>query len=209
MGLFPLIMTDPAYANVVGVLDQALASGRPVYLIKPMTGLSLKADLTQVGTLYRAVANHAPPTYRYDVVLPEIIVYPDPGHSKTESIKLWGYDLSSDRVLPGDEVTITLHWQTTQELSIDYTSYVHLVNSNGQGISQSDHKPGDVFYPSSNWPAGETLRDHHTLSIPADAPAGLYRLRVGMYYQPEPGLIVSMGHGEEIGQLTVSSEMVQ
>jgi hypothetical protein len=209
IGLFPLIVTDPAYANVGRVLDQALASGRPVYLIKPMDGLSLKADLTQVGTLYRAVAKNAPPTYRYDVVLPEITVYADPSQSKTESIKLLGYDLASDSVLPGDEVTIILHWQTTQELSIDYTSYVHLVNSNGQGVSQSDHKPGGDFYPSSYWQIGETLRDHHALSIPIDAPAGLYHLWVGMYYQPEPGSIVSMGNGEEIGQLTVSAEMVQ
>ncbi|MCB0153889.1 MAG: DUF2723 domain-containing protein, partial [Anaerolineae bacterium] len=41
LGLFPLIVPDPAFANVGRVLDQALASGRPVYLIKPMAGLGL------------------------------------------------------------------------------------------------------------------------------------------------------------------------
>ena len=49
LGLFPLVVTDPAYANIGRVLDQALASGRPVYLIKPMDGLGLKADLLPEG----------------------------------------------------------------------------------------------------------------------------------------------------------------
>jgi hypothetical protein len=206
MGLFPLIVTDPAYANVGRVLDQALASGRPVYLIKPMAGLGLKADLTQVGTLYQATANSALPPQPYEIVLPGTALSPGPDQGRIERIKLLGYDLSPEKVLPGAQVMVTLHWQAIQQLSTNYTSYVHLINSEGQGITQSDHQPGGDFYPSSYWQIGEILRDRHILTLPADTPPGVYRLRVGMYHQPEPGYIEGMGPGVEIGSLTVASE---
>jgi hypothetical protein len=96
-----------------------------------------------------------------------------------------------------------LHWQVTQPLSVDYTSYVHLLNRDGQGMAQNDHRPGGDFYPSHTWQVGEILRDQHTMTVPANTPPGAYRLRVGMYYQPEPGVIAGMGNGVEIGSVTV------
>jgi len=202
IGLFPLIVTDPAYANVGRVLDEALVSQRPVYFIKPMDGLNLKANLTPTGTLVLAEPIDTLPLHPIDVVLPEAVVYED----RTETINLLGYDASVETVKPGETVAISLYWQPVQDLSINYTSFVHLVNSAGQGVTQSDHRPGGDFYPSSYWQPGETLRDQHTLALPADLPAGTYRLQVGMYYQPEPGVIQSMGGGQGIGSLRVASE---
>jgi hypothetical protein len=199
LGLFPLIVPEPAYANVGRVLDQALASGRPVYLIKPMAGLALKADLSPAGSLFRARPNQAPPAHLLNLKLPEITLSASP--SVTETITLLGYDLSPAKIHPGDPITVTLHWQTTQPLSLDYTSYVHLVSNNGQGLTQSDHRPGGDFYPSHYWQTGEIVRDQHLLAVPPTTPSGEYRLRVGMYDQPEPGVLKSMGAGVEIGTL--------
>ncbi len=198
LGLFPLIVSDPAYTNVGRVLDQALASGRPIYLIKPMAGLEIKADLTPAGTLFRATAYSTPPMHPLDVTL-------DSASSQTitETINLLGYDLSPAQATPGAPLRVTLHWQTTQPLTIDYTGFVHLVNSDGQGITQSDHRPGGDFYPSHDWQVGEILRDQHTLNVPANLPSGAYRLRAGMYYQPEPGVIAGMGNGVDIGLVTI------
>ncbi|MBN1995082.1 MAG: DUF2723 domain-containing protein [Anaerolineae bacterium] len=199
LGLFPLIVPDPAYANVGLVLDQALASGRPVYLIKSMPGLSLKATLVQEDALYRAAPDPTLPPHRYEVVFSGVTSE----SNQSESVKLLGHDLSAERVLPGDEIAVTLYWQPEQVLSVDYTSYVHLLNSEGQGVTQNDHLPGGVFYPSSRWQIGEILRDRHTLTIPANTLPGRYRLRVGLYYQPEPGVMVGLGGGVEIGQVSV------
>jgi hypothetical protein len=203
LGLFPLITPDPAYANVGRVLDQALASGRPVYLIKPMDGLQIKADLTPAGPLFRATALQNSPAHLVNQLLPEIRLQAGSDKTITETISLQGYDLSSEKIGPGEPITVTLYWQPTQPLTIDYTSYVHLVNSSNQGIAQSDHRPGGDFYPSHFWQMGEIIRDQHTFILPADAPAGAYRLRVGIYYQPEAGLIESMGQGLEIGSLAI------
>jgi hypothetical protein len=206
LGLFPLIVTEPEYATIGRVLDQALASGRPVYAIKPMDGLGLKADLVPKGSLFRVTAfDDRLPAHPHDVLLPEITVDP----SRTETIKILGYDLATAEAgntaetAPGEAITITLYWQTTQKLSIDYTSYVHLVAADGHGITQNDHRPGGSFYPSSQWQVGEVLHDRHILTIPPETPAGMYRLRVGLYYQPEPGVISGMGSGEEIGLIEV------
>jgi hypothetical protein len=199
LGLFPLIVPEPAYANVGRVLDQALASGRPVYLIKPMAGLEIKADLSPAGSLFRARLNQAPPAHWLNLKLPEITLSASP--SATEAITLLGYDLAPAKIHPGDPITVTLYWQTAQPLSLDYTSYVHLVKNNGQGLTQSDHRPGGDFYPSHYWQIGEIVRDQHVLVVPPTTPSGEYRLQVGMYDQPEPGVLKSMGAGVEIGTL--------
>ncbi len=203
LGLFPLVVTDPAYANVGRLLDEALASGRPVYLIKPMPGLSLKANLAQAGSLFRATPIDTRPSNPYNKPLPEIIIQQADGGQRAETVTLAGYDIAPATLSPGDEATVTLYWHVTESLSIDYTGYVHLVDEAGQGIAQSDHRPGGDFYPSSHWQTGETLRDRHTFTVPGQAPTGVYHLRAGMYYQPSPGQISSMGQGVLIGPVVI------
>jgi hypothetical protein len=204
LGLFPLIVTDPAYSNVGRLLDQALASGRPVYLIKPMTGLEIKADITPEGSLYRATLHDPAPFYESDLILPAASTPSPTGEKLSETIKLLGYDISPGvKLRPGAEMSLTLYWQPLQDLRVDYTSYLHLVGPTGQKIAQSDHLPGGLYYPTSYWQVGETLRDQHRLAIPADAPPGLYQVWAGMYYQPQPGLIEGMGDGIEIGSIAI------
>jgi len=203
LGLFPLIVSDPEYTNIGRVLDQALASGRPVYFIKPMDGLELKANIAPKGTLFQAIGNNTRPSNPVNITLPEVSVPSSTGDNVKETVRLLGYDLSSTKIVPGDEITVTLYWQTVQELAIDYTSYVHLITENGQGVAQSDHRPGGDIYPSSYWQIGEILHDVHTFSVPPNISGGVYRLRVGMYYQPEPGVIEGMGNGTEIGSIAI------
>jgi hypothetical protein len=202
VGLFPLIVPEPAFANVGRVLDQALAAKRPVYFIKAMAGLNLKAAISPAGTIFKVTPLQTAPVNPVQASLPAITLTTPQGVI-TESIQLVGYDLSSAQLKPGLPVSITLHWQPTQPLSVAYTSYVHLINSAGIGITQSDHRPGGDFYPTLLWQVGEILRDQHQLAIPANLAADTYRLRVGMYYQPQPGVIVGMGDGLELGSITV------
>lgn len=189
-GLFPLIVTDPDYANVGRVLDRALASGRPVYLIKPMPGLALKADLTPEGPLFRARA------------LPATPARSEP-HEFGGLLRLLGYDLAPDAARAGETVAVSLYWQARQPLPLDYSTFVHLVDENLRGISQDDHQPGDVYYPTHLWQAGETLRDTHRLVLPEDLPEGEYRLLVGVYHQPAAGVIEPLGEAQVIGAITV------
>ena len=162
-GLFPLIQPGPEWADVGAVTEQALRSGRPVYWIKPMLGMEVRFaseaapdPLAAPGaSLVRVLGPAAPnPPER-----PAEAVFGD-------AIRLAGYDLSPATLNPGGTAELTLHWQPLTRLDADFTTFVHLVDADGNKLSQSDHRPGGVFYPTSLWKPGETLADRHTLTVP-------------------------------------------
>jgi hypothetical protein len=169
-GLFPLIRPGPAWVDVGGVIAEALRSGRPVFLIKPMPGLEVKFRLAPAGMLVRALGPAAanPPDRPADVLYAGVI-------------RLTGYDLQPTSLTPGGSAALTLHWQPVRRLDADYTTFVQLLNADDAKISQSDHRPGGVYYPTSLWKPGETLADTHTLSLAADLGRPPYTLLVGLY----------------------------
>jgi hypothetical protein len=169
-GLFPLIQPSPEWADVGAVTDQALRSGRPVYLIKSMDGLEVKFKLTPEGALVRVAG---PAT----TVSPAQVA----GQTFGDAIQLAGYDVAPDALKPGGAAEITLQWQPITRLDADYTTFVHLINANGDKIAQSDHQSGGAYYPTSLWKPGETLIDKHTLALPADLGPGPYTIVVGLY----------------------------
>ncbi|MDM8528901.1 DUF2723 domain-containing protein [Anaerolineales bacterium HSG24] len=204
IGLFPLIITDPAYANVGRLLDQALRSERPVYLIKPMDGLRLKASLMPTGTLFRARPYLNSPDHPTEINL-------------AETMKLVGYDTRFEQTIDGKDdkddkndkdgtkqLIVTLHWQAIQPLTIDYSSYVHLLDEAGNGVTQHDYLPGGIIYPSHYWQLGEIIRDEHQLALQPNLPPGNYQLRAGMYHQPDLDQFENLGDGQIIGQITIT-----
>ena len=34
---------------------------------------------------------------------------------------------------------------------------------------------------SSTWQTGQTIQDHHRLTVPENAPSGIYRIEIGLY----------------------------
>jgi hypothetical protein len=191
-GMFPRIVDEPTYANLGGLIDQALLSQRSVYLIKPMPGLEVKAQLVpepEMSPLVRvsAPAMERPPLHPRDVVLAGVM-------------RLVGYDQSSSSTRPGETLGITLFWQPQSEIEFDYSSYVHLVDDAGRGITQSDHQLGGDYYPTTLWRPGEVLRDSHVLTIPQDVVPGVYRLVAGMYRYPS---LEPLGGPADIGLLAV------
>jgi len=194
LGLFPLIVPEPSYANLGGLIDQALSSGRPVYLIKPMPGLEVKAQMEpaiDIPPLVRVTgpALEHPPLHPRQVALAGVM-------------RLVGYDQSSASARPGQPLAITLYWQPQSEIEQDYSSYIHLVDETGRIITQSDHQLGGDYYPTSLWRPGEVLRDSHTLLIPEDATPGVYRLVTGMYRYPS---LEPLGGPADIGLLAVKN----
>jgi len=141
-----------------------------VYLIKPMGGLEVKFKLAPEGALVRVDGPAAadPPTQ------PAKQTFGD-------AIRLAGYDVAPVALKPGGAAEITLQWQPIARLHADYTTFVHLVNADGDKIAQSDHRPGGAYYPTSLWKPGETLIDKHTLALPADLGPAPYTIVVGLY----------------------------
>jgi hypothetical protein len=86
---------------------------------------------------------------------------------------------------PGAQ-TVTLMWRPAAPLPAGYTMFVHLLDPAGHLITQHDQPPLQGFYPSDRWLPGAPYRDVVTLTVPADAPSGDYRLAVG-WYDPVSG----------------------
>lgn len=176
VGLFPLLLPDEGWQNVGQVVEQALTSGRPVYLVKPMPGLDVKVRL-----------GPSDPAGLTPVEGPAVTKTPDRAANQrvNGAVQLVGYDMNPAQPEPGDAVTVDLFWQPAQPISVTLTSFVHLLGPDGETkVVQSDHQVGGVFYPTTQWSPGELLVDRHTLVIPPDASAGPYHLRFGMYQLP-------------------------
>lgn len=84
-------------------------------------------------------------------------------------------------------LTLTLNWQIQQKIERDLTVFVHLYGPDGQLITQDDGYLLQGMAPFWLWDAGQTLQDTRTLIWPTDAPAGVYRVGVGVY-DPASGL---------------------
>lgn len=194
LGLFPQITAE--YPTLGQVLDLALDSGRPVYLIKPMPGIEVKVDVVREGILER-VAGPAATN--------------DPQYARAEdlggALLLFGYARSPHSPRPGERLEVTLYWEARRALETRYHSYVHLLDEAGLSIAQSDHQPGGAFYPTSLWQPGERLRDEHVLSIPADTPPGVYRLSAGMYSLSPDGQPLSLGKAITVGLVGIKDDV--
>jgi len=74
-----------------------------------------------------------------------------------------------------------LAWATNGPLAQDFTVFVHLVDEAGNLVTQHDGWPVMGTRPTGSWQAAEIISDGHMLEVPATLPAGMYRLRVGLY----------------------------
>jgi len=98
-----------------------------------------------------------------------------------EQVELVGYELSSNVLAPGSELSLTLYWRAQQPIAEEYTVFVHLQGIDGLPISQDDFPPLKNLYPTYYWTEDETVPDPRLLAIPGDATPGWYRLEVGLY----------------------------
>ncbi len=177
-GLFPLIQPGSAWSDVAAVTEQALATGRPVVLIKPMPGLEVKFDLTPVPG---GVADGLGALVRVEGLAAQGRLAQASGAVFGDRLRLVAHEARPPTVIAGQTVQVILEWAPLQPLEHDYTTFVQLLNADGAVVGQSDHRPGGVYYPTSLWRVGDRLRDAHQIAVAADPGPGPYALLVGLY----------------------------
>lgn len=95
-------------------------------------------------------------------------------------LTLLGGDVQYDAVKR--EVAVMLHWQSNAATLPDDVVLLHIVDqSNGKVILTADTQPVYGAYPFPQWQQGEAVLDPHWVTLPADLPAGVYQVRVGVY----------------------------
>jgi hypothetical protein len=99
-----------------------------------------------------------------------------------DQIALRGYALSPDDPIGGDVLQVTLFWEALSVPDGRYKVFLHLVDGNGQIVSQHDGEPGDGMTLTSEWrPDQGVFPDRYGLFVPTSAADGDHRLLVGMY----------------------------
>ncbi len=77
---------------------------------------------------------------------------------------------------------IQIYWQTVTQPDFDYSTFVHLVDSSGQMVAQSDVGLGQsINYLPTNWAVGDMVMEIYSITFPDDLPSGTYQIRTGMY----------------------------
>jgi hypothetical protein len=114
------------------------------------------------------------------------------------TIRLRGYTIAPA------PFAVTLHWQSERASEIDQAVFVHLVDAAGVIRAQSDGPPADGSSPTDGWSVGDQVDDRRTFA----APAGQYRLLVGLY-DPNGGARLpasgtsARGDHADLGMVTV------
>jgi 4-amino-4-deoxy-L-arabinose transferase-like glycosyltransferase len=120
-------------------------------------------------------------------------------------LRLLGANVSDDAaLLPGQAVQVELFWQAQVDPGQDYYPRLRLLDAQGAVLAELAEKPVEDTYPTAWWRAGELVRDPHALPIPAGAPAGSYRLAVGLIHAD--GREVTLAGGQTdlvLGQIQV------
>ena len=89
--------------------------------------------------------------------------------------------LPEGQVQAGRYVHLTTLWSALQPPAEELVLFVQLLDDRGQLVAAQEGPPAGGRFPTSRWGAGQAVRDMRSLHVPADTPAGRYRLILGWY----------------------------
>lgn len=98
-----------------------------------------------------------------------------------QGVVLTGYSWSATEICNGETVSATVAWEAYGPLDQSYTIFAHLLDADGQMITQDDGLPRDGAYPTTFWGTGETIVDERVFTIPEGTHPGPTQLLLGFY----------------------------
>ena len=147
-------------AGVRRLMQRSMTEGVPFYALRS-TGAGLR--LLPIPACDAAAITHPA-----DVCL-------------SPAVRWRGYDLATETPRSGETLPITLYWQADTPVGQDWTTFIHLVDANGEKVAQVDHAPLGDYYPPSQWQPGQLLADQYELPLGPNLQPGRYRLIFGWY----------------------------
>ena len=105
-----------------------------------------------------------------------------------DGLRLQGYDLLSAPEEP-NRLTLRLFWETGDGAANDWTTYIHLIDAQGNLAAQFDGPALAGLQPTNRWHRNALYIDRRQLNLPTELSAGDYLFRVGLY---------SLGSGERL-----------
>ena len=98
-----------------------------------------------------------------------------------EQIALVGFEFDRRSMQPGETLTLTLWWEALAAPPVDYKVFTHLVLPPEATWAQMDSDPQRGAAKTSTWQPGQQIEDTYELTLPANAPAGVYFVEIGLY----------------------------
>ncbi|MFQ3631583.1 glycosyltransferase family 39 protein [Roseiflexus sp.] len=96
-------------------------------------------------------------------------------------IHLRGYDLDTSTIHASNVVTVTLEWKAHATADTDYFLFIHVLNEQAERVAQIDVPLGTNRWSPRKWSRGRCISTFHSIPLPPDLPAGVYRLALGVY----------------------------
>lgn len=97
------------------------------------------------------------------------------------SIVLLSAEVVPRRMQPGEVVTISTFWQTTDTPAANLTLFAHLLDEDLDRGAQEDGPPLGGNWPTTLWAPASRVLDQRSVVLPEDLPSGAYSLGLGWY----------------------------
>jgi len=108
-----------------------------------------------------------------------------------ESVALLGYDIDTEKVVPGTPFNVTFHFRVDKALGGDWKLFTHLADGAGTSRINGDDKGKlRTMFPASTWESGTYVRDPMTITLPED--------------WDSDGLIIFMGFWQDDDRMPVT-----
>lgn len=111
---------------------------------------------------------------------------------------------------PAAPLPVELRWQALAQPPADLTTFVQLLNIDGQVVAQTNSPPQGGYAPTSGWQPGQMVTSRHGLPLPPanQLPPGDYRLIAG-WFNPATGQRLPTNSGPDfvdLGVVTIGNE---
>lgn len=161
-------------------LEEAAATGRPLYLARTHSGLAERWHPSASGPL---IALHPEPVFDLSTDASTL------GIRLGETFELAGFAYGEAAYRPATVVPLTLYWRAIQAPAYDYSVSLRLFDEAGREVFKVDSQdPVLGTYPTSLWSAGEVVADYYEILLPAGLAPGRYQWGAILYRTlPEGG----------------------
>ncbi|MBI1802826.1 MAG: hypothetical protein HYR71_14475 [Chloroflexi bacterium] len=120
-----------------------------------------------------------------------------------DGIELASFSVSAERVRPGEIIHTELMWHALNTPLEDDVVFLQLLDERGRLVAAQESPPLDGRYPTSQWVAGEYVRDPRDLRVPTNVPDGQYRLITGLYRASDQARLNASPRGLPFGSDSV------
>ena len=121
-----------------------------------------------------------------------------------DGIHLESVEVFDSAARRGEVVRLRIIWKAENVVERDFKSFAHIFIGD-KIVAQRDWRPVGELRPTTTWKAGEVIRDQFAIRIPANAPSGVYQLRIGLYDMQTQERLVVNGERDSvmIGEITI------